>query len=141
MQDQQRLTFSVFIYFNPIHIDRAANIAFSKSIEPEAIFQRARKQHDDAEEEELVGSFMRGDLWITNPSKDQLEDRLREETMQLEAAKVLQDSKELQADFLEHHIGQVDIPPETSIESKKREIQEEYIERIDSTYPQPSLSL
>eukprot|EP00605_Chrysophyceae_sp_TOSAG23-4_P001865 GSChrysophyteH1.ASY1.ANO1.2057.1 assembled CDS len=108
-----------------------ANAEFSESIKPENVLKRASKQHDDADEEELVGAFMKGEIWIRNPSKEQRDDRTREAKLYHESAKVLAESRELQVDFHEHHIGTVDIPPETDSQANAREQQEEYIDRIN----------
>ena len=74
---------------------------------------------------------MRGDLWIKNPSKEQLDDREREARLFKEAEKVLVESKELQEDFYEHHLGEVDIADDTPQQTASREYQEDFIDKMN----------
>ncbi len=65
--------------------DRKNHIKMDEFLKPENILNIATKQNSDIIEKELVDNFMNGQIWISNPSKEQLLDRKREEKFHQEA--------------------------------------------------------
>ena len=103
----------------------------SMSLQPAEILKRATAAHSEAEEEELVGAFMRGEHWIRNPAAEQFADTGREEQFHNDSVKVLATSQELTQDFQTMHIGDVVLPKDTEVQVEEKDRQEAFIERIN----------
>ena len=104
----------------------------AQSLQPDAILKRATVAHSEAEEEELVGAFMRGEHWIRDPAREQFIDIGREENLRQQSLEVLQSSQELANDYKTMHIGEVCLPKDTEEQVAEKNRQEAFIERINN---------